>query len=548
MRSRILQVNRRIFVAAIFMLAATLICPAQTNKENLSIGTVKNFSAPGEYFAPPFHHQMKSLIQGAEAQPLPNRQFRLVELKLTMFQTNGEPEMIVEAPECVYDEKTHMADSAGSLSVRVPDGAFSLEGKGFQWQERASALYISNQVHSILHKASPDTNAPGTLQPGEKIEIFSAHFARDFATGQSSYRDNVRVISTNVTLAGDELALTLPMTNDVIRLTGHATWTSDARNGGGDELEIDRAHESLRAAGNSFVKMPGTAIGTNAQANANGATEKSFEVQAEKYLLRTNEADFNGNVQVTQFSGTQRTGNMTCSAMTVAMGSASEIESILAQTNVVVEQDDGRFTGDTARFFATNATAEFSGKPTWSKGNRSGSGDLLFVDQTRGQMTAQGNARMKLPGSAMNTNAANDKFTLISSDDYTVKVGRAEFTGHVRIEDPQMNITSDRLIAESPSNSDNIERILAEQNVQADLTDSNGQTTHVSGQRAFYTMSDSLLRLTGTPVVQNERGWLTGSIIVWDRAYDLMIVRNQRMVFQAENTTTNGLPNLLNGN
>lgn len=155
---------------------------------------------------------------------------------------------------------------------------------------------------------------------------------------------------------------------------------------------------------------------------------------------------------------------------------------------------------------------------------------------------------MKLPGSAMNTNAANDKFTLISSDDYTVKVGRAEFTGHVRIEDPQMNITSDRLIAESPSNSDNIERILAEQNVQADLTDSNGQTTHVSGQRAFYTMSDSLLRLTGTPVVQNERGWLTGSIIVWDRAYDLMIVRNQRMVFQAENTTTNGLPNLLNGN
>jgi hypothetical protein len=92
----------------------------------------------------------------------------------------------------------------------------------------------------------------------------------------------------------------------------------------------------------------------------------------------------------------------------------------------------------------------------------------------------------------------------------------------------------------------NIERVIADKNVVADLKDSNGKVTHVTGQHALYTLSDGLLRLTGTPVMQNEQGWLTGSIIVWDRNYDLLIVRNQRMVFQS-GAMTNGLPDLMNG-
>jgi lipopolysaccharide transport protein LptA len=174
----------------------------------------------------------------------------------------------------------------------------------------------------------------------------------------------------------------------------------------------------------------------------------------------------------------------------------------------------------------------------------------VFVDQARSEMTVRGHARMKLPRGDMKTGAipqggmaaTADKIVTITSDEYVVKSGRAAFRGHVRIEDAQMQIASDLLTADSLAGGEQIERITAERNVVADLKDSNGTNTHVTADRALYTVSDSFLRLTGSPVVQNERGTLTGSIIVWDRAYDLLIVRNQKMVFQASGSEEEAFP------
>ena len=548
MRRKYFQPGWQVLLAVLFLCAAARTTQAQTNKPSgASLAKIIDFQSPGNYYEPPFQQQMKYLVQGAQAQPLANACYLINQLKLTTFQTNGGVEMIIAAADCVLDSKSHVAASPGPLSVRTADGRFFLEGQGFAWVQSESSLNISNRVHTVIHQGLSATNA--APQMAEDMEVFSDHFVYNQKTGQSVYRDNVRVAGTNLTLTAGELSLSLslPMTNNVITLKGRPTWSSGQRNGGGDVLEFDRVNNSLRATGNSYVKMPGTVMGTNAQA---GAAGKSFEVLADNYELRTNGATFIGNVRVTQFAGDQPAGKMNCGVMTVALKPPGEIQWLVAENNVVVEQDDGRFTGATALFTATNSVVQFSGNPTWSKGGRNGSGDGVFVDQARNEMTVRGNARMKLPRGDMKTGAipqggmaaTADKIVTITSDEYVVKSGRAAFRGQVRIEDAQMQIASDLLTADSLAGGEQIERITAERNVVADLKDSNGTNTHVTADRALYTVSDSFLRLTGSPVVQNERGTLTGSIIVWDRAYDLLIVRNQKMVFQASGPGEEAFP------
>lgn len=517
-----------------------LAASAQTQTNGPNVGVAKGFRVAGEYFDPPNEQQMKSLIEGAEGRPLGNNVFQLTQLKLTTFQTNGQAEMIVLAPDCLFDNASGIASSPGPLTVQTADGQFNLQGNGFHWLQNVSVLYISNDVHSVLHKLTAnDTNAPEAASPGGgDIDVFSDHFTRDLKTGISAYNDNVRVTGTNVNLGADNMSLYLPLTNGLITLLGNATWASGQRNGGADRLELDRDNNLMRAYTNAFLKMPGTAIGTNSTGTA--STNKLVEVLSDQYELRTNWTEFHGDVRVTQYDSNQPTGKMTCEAMTAAIAGGNAIESVVAETNVVVEQQDGRFTSDVAKFYATNSTAVFTGNATWLKGTRSGAGDTLFVDQTRGEMTVFSNAMMKLPGSAFDqsTNAiSTNKITTITSDDYLVKAGHAEFHGHAHIIDPKMNVTSELLTAESLPGQTNIERVIADKNVVADLTDSSGKLTHVTSQHALYTLSDQLLRLTGTPIVQNDQGWLTGSIIVWDRNYDLLIARNQRMIFQGTNST-----------
>ena len=531
-------------ILGIAFLAIVLTAHAQTNMQN--VGVAKGFRVDGDYFS---EGHPKSRIEGAEGRPIGKNFWKLTQLKLTTFQSNGVPEMIVLAPDCLFDGDSSIASSPGPLIVQTADGQFNLQGTGFQWSQNDSMLYISNDVHSVLHKVTTAGTEATPLPPdtNSDIDVFSDHFTRDLKTGISVYQDNVRVIGTNINLTSDVMSLNLPFTNGVVTLTGHATWANGSRNGGADLLVLDRDNNLMRAFTNAFIKMPGTAIGTNSTGAA--STNKEVVVLSDQYELQTNLSQFYGNVQVTQYDSNQPTGKLTSQAMTAFIAGGNAIQSVDAETNVIVSQQDGQFTSDIGKFYASNSTAIFTGHATWTKGDRSGAGETLFVDQALGQMTVWSNAMMKLPGSAMDhsTNTSTvQKFTTITSDNYLVKASHAEFHNNAHIIDPKMNVTSELLTADSLPGQTNIERVVADKNVVGDLIDTSGKVTHVTGQHALYTLSDGLLRLTGAPVMQNDQGWLTGSIIVWDRTYDLLIVRNQRMVFQAS-AMTNGLPDLMNG-
>ena len=70
-----------------------------------------------EYFEPPYQQQMKSRLSGAEAQPQAGGLLVIRQLKLETFNLDGKPEMIVNAPECVYDTFNRVASSPGHLKV-----------------------------------------------------------------------------------------------------------------------------------------------------------------------------------------------------------------------------------------------------------------------------------------------------------------------------------------------------------------------------------------------------------------------------------------------
>src|SRR5664280_190615 len=137
----------RLCKPAVFMAisAFALALSAQTNATT----KVKNFSVP-EYCDPPRETQMKSLLQGSEAEPIADGRILITSAKLQTFNLNGQPEMLVESPLCVFDSMRQEVVSDGPLHVQSADGKMTIDGRGFLWQQTNSFLMISNRVRTVI--------------------------------------------------------------------------------------------------------------------------------------------------------------------------------------------------------------------------------------------------------------------------------------------------------------------------------------------------------------------------------------------------------------
>jgi hypothetical protein len=123
--------------------------PGKVRAEDSPVKNASDFSSV-EYYDPPNQMQIKSRLAGAEAIPQPDGRVLIRQLKLETFGTNGQPEYVVEAPECLYDQFKNTANSAGPLVVRQADGRVRLEGVGFGWLGNDDLLVISNQVRTEI--------------------------------------------------------------------------------------------------------------------------------------------------------------------------------------------------------------------------------------------------------------------------------------------------------------------------------------------------------------------------------------------------------------
>jgi hypothetical protein len=135
--------------------AFALMLSAQTNTTT----KVKDFSVP-EYYDPPHETQMKTLLQGAQAEPGPEGRILITDVKLKRFAEDGQLQMTVEAPQCVFDSVRRAVSSPGPLHVRSTDGKLNLEGDGFLWEQTNSNLIISNRVHTVLRSVPGKPSTP----------------------------------------------------------------------------------------------------------------------------------------------------------------------------------------------------------------------------------------------------------------------------------------------------------------------------------------------------------------------------------------------------
>lgn len=528
---------------------------------------LKNFSVCPAYYPPPHQAQMKSLLEGAQAQPVAPGQYLVTQAKLQTFRENGERELLVAAPECVYNSDRRTVSSPGALRLQTADGKFSIEGEGFLWQQTNSSLAlsngaslsISNRVHSRVH---PDllANPPGEKnpKPGDAqdagLEIFSDQFDYAAASGQGLYRRNVHVTGTNLNLTAGLLTFEVPMrlrqlqrvtaeqtvvadyegthatgehatysaNTGLLEVSGRPAWQAGEREGRGDELTIDPTNRILRATGHAFLKMPGQGLGVarllpspNSPASVSSTPPRSFvEILCSNYELRTNRAVFDDQVRLRELAGTELSGKMSCARMTVTYVGTNQLERMVADHQVVIERDEQRLTSAKAVYTATNDLLELTGSPAWQAGARQGKGDLIRINTQRQEMWVTGHATMRLPsaemgqmatlGLATNSPGPTSQFANISSDVYSLERDTVRFSGDVRIEHPRTTWTCAQMTVQLPPTGGRVQGIVAEKGVNFDLLDANAQKIHGTGERAVYTYA-----VTGTTT--NELIQLTGS-------------------------------------
>ena len=132
-------------LSAHLMLGWLTVARAQSNV----VGHASDFMSV-EYYPAPNQQQVKSRLSGAEAQPLPGGLLAIKQLKLETFGPDGKSEIVVQAPECLYDQLGGTASSPGRLQVQYQEGKIRVEGEGFLWRQTDSFLTISNRISTVL--------------------------------------------------------------------------------------------------------------------------------------------------------------------------------------------------------------------------------------------------------------------------------------------------------------------------------------------------------------------------------------------------------------
>ncbi len=129
--------------------------------------------------------------------------------------------------------------------------------------------------------------------------------------------------------------------------------------------------------------------------------------------------------------------------------------------------------------------------------------------------------------------------TLITSAsaDFDLSGHEATYHGHVRVEDPQMNLACEKLVADVPPAGGHVNHIVAETNVVIDFLDTRSHTNHATADKAVYVYSETggvtneTVTLTGNAQMESADGTLTGEPIVWDRLNNHLTAANQKMIF-----------------
>lgn len=144
-------------LAGLLLVTASLAMAFVVRAQQTATGHANDFTSV-EYYEAPNQQQVKTRLSGAEAVPQTGGLLVIKQLKLETFAPDGKSQLVIEAPDCVYDTMKNVASSPGEVYLQTGDGKIRVQGEGFLWQQTDQLLTISNRVHSVLETETESKN------------------------------------------------------------------------------------------------------------------------------------------------------------------------------------------------------------------------------------------------------------------------------------------------------------------------------------------------------------------------------------------------------
>jgi lipopolysaccharide export system protein LptA len=222
-------------------------------------------------------------------------------------------------------------------------------------------------------------------------------------------------------------------------------------------------------------------------------------------------------VRVEQLVSNQVQGTMDCARLSAGFTGTNQLQYLLAQTNVLIRQQENQFAAGQGLFTASNSVLKLTERPSWQAGERSGRGETILVDRARDQMSVLGNASMRMPAGELGGLTAlrvpektkaptipTNQTAEIFSEEYFLTRKQAQFRGGVYISHPRLVWSCETMTADLPASGGRMDHIVSDDKVTFDLADEKGQKVHGTGNQAVY-------QATYTGGITNESITLKGS-------------------------------------
>lgn len=528
---------------------------------------------------------MKTLLTGDGAKPLPSGALEISKVRIQIFddQTPPQVRMSIEAPECVFDSREQVASSAGPIGLKATDGSFSIEGRGFIWDQAGGKLSISNSVRTIIsRKALQSVKKDG--KPGAKeglpIYVNSDQFDYDKESNLGQYRGNVsaaegerfkmgceqlrvelpkgpdspqsisaeghviielKTDKTTTKLTGDNAHYETIEDDASLLLNGQPSWRSENYSGMGEVIRITNLNTTpaFNVSGSASMSIPVP------ESEGNKLEEQKITLQSNSYTVNETGAIFIGNVKA------QSNANWTLASQRLVADikrDSQSITRILAEDNVSIEQSiDGKkmtATGSRAEFTPTGdvlSDAVISGNAIVNNIDFKSRADRIQLRKTDSgtAIAADGNVTLVLPRrSSTNsgflgistelgpdetkTESGTPQQIEIRADRYRLNSGSGRFDGNVTVTDSKGSLSSRILDIEFGDSLRTIKSMTASGNVS--VVNEKGELSCLQLEGQFEGKQNRLERLIATDAVElkQSNGVATGAKAVFLVAQQLV--------------------------
>ncbi|MDB6037061.1 MAG: LPS-assembly protein LptD [Verrucomicrobiales bacterium] len=514
----------------------------------------------------------RTVLRGKDAKNVSRDVAEIIGPRLESVNESNQVTLTIEAPQCFYNNQTQIATSAENISLKMGGGRVSITGRGWTWAAGESRLVISNAVVAVIDKQALQTPQAtnnigaslltGTNKVSDDIHISSTGFeyqadtitfreqvivtdvqgvlncrtlrAKLIQPGNKIERieadEDVRIVQKGTVATGGRAVYL--MSDDEIMMTNSPAWKMEDKEGTSDSLVLNRKSNHLHTAGHVYMKLPLSSVLTNgldSGAISNRVTNV-VEITSQVFDYDQKLAVYRGDVHAKETQGTIDSELLT---IYFAPG-GSRPERIVAETNVTMVRGDSRVQGSKATYEIQSDLLRVEGAPKWQIGDKHGESTFLVLLPRTQEFQAGGGVHMtisKVPGmslvmdSGSRSNLASQTRTNELMDVFADRLDHKDnlsiFENAVRINDPEGEIRCEFLVI-STGASNQVTQIVADKNVV--ITQTNMVTR---SDRAFYTLTNGIVELTGSPKLKAPDRLLTADVFLLNRSNNTFKTRGK---------------------